>query len=219
MERANVQRRGLCRNGLAGIATYPRRTGPEGHGDLSGPCGTFVVASDCSAKGNSGESAMSEIVPREDKQAPMGRPLLLAVAAACVLFASKSEGFANNGPAFRGGLWKFERTLETNGKPTDRRQTSGLLIERQIIRCVNPTHALQSEFTPIEGGFCSTRDIRKTNEGYAFEKVCAGTAPIKTEIDVKSDSAYTEINQGNTGKISSKETLVAQRVGDCHRKQ
>jgi hypothetical protein len=41
--------------------------------------------------------------------------------------------------------------------------------------------------------------------------------PIETQIDVKNDSAYTEINQGSIGKISTKETVVAQRVGDCER--
>jgi hypothetical protein len=38
---------------------------------------------------------------------------------------------------------------------------------------------------------------------------------METQIDVKNDSAYTEINQGIIGKISTKETIVAQRVGDC----
>jgi len=160
---------------------------------------------------------MTEIARRENRSNPIRRRVVLAVAAACVLFATRSEGFAYDGPVLRGGLWKFERTLETDGKPTDRLQTSGLLIDRQMTRCVNPTRALQSEFAPF--GACSTKDLRKTDDGYVFQKVCTGAKPIMTKIDVQGDSAYTEINQGNIGKIASKETVVAHRVGDCHRQR
>ena len=84
--------------------------------------------------------------------------------------------FAYDGPTFRTGLWKFERTLETNGKSTDRRQPSGLLIDRQTTLCVNPTNALEAEFTPLEVGACNTRHIRKTDNGYVFQKVCGRVA-------------------------------------------
>lgn len=163
---------------------------------------------------------MTELVPREDKSKPVPRRMLLAVAAACALLATSSESFAYDGPTLRSGLWKFERTLETDGKPTDRLQTSGLSIARQMTRCVNPTQALKAEFTarftPLRVGACDTKDLQKTDTGYVFQKVCGGAAPVKTEINVKSDSAYTEINEGSIGKISTKETVVAQRVGDCH---
>jgi hypothetical protein len=159
---------------------------------------------------------MMEIDLREGKSNRCRHRLVIA-ATVCALFASKSESFAYDGPVVRSGLWKFERTLETDGKRTDRLQTSGLLIDREMTRCVNPTAALKLEFAPLQFGTCSAKDVRKTDEGYVFLKVCAGTAtPIKTEINVESDSAYIEINQGTIGKIASKETLVARRVGDCH---
>ncbi len=157
---------------------------------------------------------MTEIVPRENN--PVPRRILLAISAACALLATSSASFAFDGPIFRSGLWKFERTLETDGKPNDRLQTSGLPIDRQMTRCVNPTLELKAEFAPPKAGGCSTKDLRKTDDGYVFQKVCGGgAAPIKTEINVKGDSAYTEIHQGSIGKIPTKETVVAQRVGDC----
>ena len=156
---------------------------------------------------------MTEIVPRENN--PVPRRILLAISAACALLATSSASFAYDGPTFRSGLWKFERTLETDGKPNDRLQTSGLPIDRQMTRCVNPTQALKAEFTPLKVGACSTKDLRKTDDGYVFQKICGSAAPIKTEISVKGDSAYTEIHQGSIGKIPTKETVVAQRVGDC----
>ena len=115
----------------------------------------------------------------------------------------------------RSGLWKFERTLETNGEPTNRLQTSGLLIDREMTRCVNPTQALKLEFAPLQFGGCRAKDLRKTDDHYVFEKICSGAAPIKTEIDVEGDSAYSEVNEGNIGKMSTRETLVAHRIGDC----
>jgi len=158
---------------------------------------------------------MSQIVPPEDKSGLVPRRLMLAIAAACVLFATGSESFADDGPTFRSGLWKFDRTLETNGEANDRLQTSGLPIARQMTRCVNPTLELKEELTPIKVGACNTRNVRKTDDGYVFEKICGRAAPIKSEINVKGDSAYTEIHEGNIGKLSTKETVVAQRVGDC----
>ena len=105
--------------------------------------------------------------------------------------------------------------LETNGEVTNRLQTSGLPIAREMTRCANPTSAMKAQFTPHVFGACKPKNFRKTDGGYVFQKYCGSGAPIETQIDVKGDSAYTEINQGNIGRISSKETVIAQRVGDC----
>ena len=160
---------------------------------------------------------MIESVIRQIKCKPARHPAIFAVAAAaCALLAAKSASFADDGPVLRSGLWKFERTIETNGEPTNRLQTSGLPIDHDTTRCVDPTQALKLELAPLQFGVCSVKDLRKTDHGYVFEKICSGATPIKTELNVESDSAYTEVNEGTIGKISTKETLVARRVGDCH---
>ena len=141
------------------------------------------------------------------------RRVLAIAAAVAALFAATPACRAYDGPTFRSGLWKFERTLETDGMETNRLQTSGLLIAREMTRCVNPTSAMTAQFTPFRA--CKPKNIRKTDGGYVFQKFCGSGAPIETQIDVRGDSAYTLINQGNIGKIVSKETIVAQRVGDC----
>src|SRR4051794_34241073 len=121
---------------------------------------------------------MTEIVSREDQSNPAPRWTVLAIAAACALVAALSEGFAYDGPTLRRGLWKFERTLETDGKPTNRLQTSGLSIAREMTRCVNPTLALEAEFTPlIKSDACNTKDFRRTDDGYVFQRICGGTTP------------------------------------------
>ena len=160
---------------------------------------------------------MTGSTPAQIRRNATYSPAILAFAvAACALLATSSESFADNGPVLRGGLWKFERTLATNGEPTNRLQTSGLPINRDTTRCVDPTSALKLELARRQFGVCDVKDLRKTDDGYVFEKVCSDATPIKTEINVKSDSAYTEVNEGSIGKMSTKETLVAHRIGDCH---
>jgi hypothetical protein len=141
------------------------------------------------------------------------RSLLAFVTAAIALAAATPVSRAYDGPTFRSGLWKFERSLETDGKTTNRLQANGLPIKQEVTRCVNPTAAAKAEFTPFEA--CKPLDFRKTDGRYVVERSCGGGSPIKSEIDVTSDSAYTEINEGNIGKMSTKETVVAQRIGDC----
>jgi hypothetical protein len=147
----------------------------------------------------------------------LDRLMSLAMATAAIAMAAAAPAcFADDGPTFRSGLWKFERTLETDGKTTNRYEDNGLPIKREMTRCVNPTPAVKSEFTTLEA--CKPRGIQKMDGRYVVERVCGGRSPIRTEIDVKGDSAYTEINEGNIGKISTKETVVAQRIGDCPRR-
>ena len=149
--------------------------------------------------------------------------LSLAIATAIAMAAAAPACSADDGLTFRSGLWKFERTLETDGKITNRYEDNGLPIKQEVTRCVNPTPAVKAEFTTFEA--CKPKDVekdveknfQKTDDRYVIERTCGGYSPIRTEIDVKSDSAYTEINQGNIGKISTKETIVAQRIGDCVR--
>ncbi|WP_027550180.1 DUF3617 family protein [Bradyrhizobium sp. Cp5.3] len=158
---------------------------------------------------------MHRVVSQEDKPALILRCAVLATGAVCALLAAKSPSSADDRPAVRAGLWKFERTLETDGKATDRVLTSGLLYARQITRCVNPTRALQAETAlPL----CKIRDLRKRDDNYEFQKVCGGGAPVKTTIDIKSDSDYTMINEGRIGAIASREIIEARRLADCNPK-
>lgn len=160
---------------------------------------------------------MIAIVSASHDPIPAGRWAALAVLSVCALFATDSNSFAHERPVLRGGLWEFDRTLETNGKVTNRLQTSGLSIDRHMTRCVNPTRALDAELGRRRGGFCNIKDLHEKDGGYEFEKFCGGGTPIRTTIDVKGDGAYTEVNEGRIGKIASKETIDARRVGDCHR--
>jgi hypothetical protein len=147
---------------------------------------------------------------------------LVSLATTIAVVAATPACLAYDGPTFRSGLWKFERTLETDGKTTNRYEDNGLPIKQEVTRCVNPTPAVKAEFTTFEA--CKPKDVehveknfQNTDGRYVIERICGGYSPVRTEIDAKSDSAYTEINEGRIGQISTKETVVAQRIGDCVR--
>jgi hypothetical protein len=159
---------------------------------------------------------MPAIVPHDNKPALILRWAGLATGAACALLAARSASFADDRPTVRAGLWKFERMLETDGKPTDRVLSSGLPYARQVTRCVNPTIAIQAETAPSRSGLCKISDLRRKEDDYDFQKVCGDGAPVKTTINITSDSAYTEINEGRIGGTATKEIIEAQRVSDCH---
>src|SRR5436305_6454718 len=102
---------------------------------------------------------MTQIAPRQANSNPIQRPVLVALAALAALLATTSAVFAYDGPVLRGGLWKFEWTLETNGKSSDLLQISG--FARETMHCVKPSRVLPFEFTS-RLGFCPARGVRKT---------------------------------------------------------
>src|SRR4051812_40162232 len=62
--------------------------------------------------------------------------------------ALAQDGFG--GPTFRKGLWKFVRTLELVGHSRGRQK----LLEREMIRCVDPTIGMKAIFSSVSVGNC-----------------------------------------------------------------
>jgi len=109
---------------------------------------------------------MTKVGRSEAQSSSVGRRRAQAIAAVVALFAPTPACLAYDGPTFRSGLWKFERTLETNGEQTNRLQTSGLPIAQEITRCVDPTSAIKAQFTQQLS--CKSKNFRKTDGGYVF---------------------------------------------------
>lgn len=140
-----------------------------------------------------------------------GLPLLLAMILSAPLLSSQAsaeEGFG--GPTFRRGLWKFVRTIEV-GIHSDGRQK---LLEREMTRCVDPTTAMKATFSSASVGSCHSSKPQKVDNRYIFSNRCDYMGPVSTVITVKSDEAYTEVNEINVG-LPRKDLVVARRVGDC----
>ena len=118
---------------------------------------------------------------------------------------------AFGGPTFRKGLWRFVRTLEIV-KPQDVRQK---LLERQMTRCVDPTHAMKATFSSAPVGNCHSSRPEKINNKYIFASRCDYMGPVSTVITVQSDEAYTELNELTVGRLPRHDLVIAKRIGDC----
>ena len=118
---------------------------------------------------------------------------------------------AFGGPTFRKGLWRFVRTLEMVNSQNIR-QT---LLERDVTRCVDPTHAMKATFSSAPVGNCHSSRPEKINNKYVFSNRCDYMGPVSTVITVQSAEAYTELNEINVGRLPRKDLVTAKRIGDC----
>ncbi|MES5488208.1 hypothetical protein QMZ05_36175 [Bradyrhizobium sp. INPA03-11B] len=123
--------------------------------------------------------------------------------------AVAEEGFS--GPTFRKGMWRFVRTLELVS-PTNVRQK---LLEREMLRCVDPTQAMKATFSSPSIGNCHSSRPEKVNNRYVFSNRCDYMGPVSTVITVLSDEAYTEVNEVH-GQAPRTDRVVARRISDCH---
>lgn len=121
-----------------------------------------------------------------------------------------------DGPSFRSGMWEFERTLEHTGSLAALPQAT-FLTREQVARCVDPTEAMKETFRSSNVGGCQSMKPEKFDNRYVFSLRCDFAGPVRTEIEVESDAAYTEVNEHTVGKFLRKETVVARRIGDCEK--
>jgi hypothetical protein len=115
-------------------------------------------------------------------------------------------------PQFRKGLWSFERTLERIREAPHQNQ---LLVQETMTRCVDPSLAMKAIFASPSIGGCSSSRPELISNRYIFSKRCDFMGPVRTEITVESDEAYTELNVLTVGNFPRKDMVVAKRIGDC----
>src|SRR6266849_380610 len=82
-------------------------------------------------------------------------------------FSVKADPF--EGPTFRKGMWRFERTLElVLYAPTIR----FLLLKQETKRCVDPTKSMKGTFASPNVGNCRSLKPKKINNKYVFSSRC-----------------------------------------------
>jgi hypothetical protein len=132
---------------------------------------------------------------------------LASAALAALIVAAPAQG--EEPPAFRHGLWQFDRTV------------GGQKIERR--ECTNPTDELKRQNTLLTKGGCSLTPIQRSGNSYTFSAECTVNTPGAASVSarstsvmtVESDSAYkVEITTTGAG-TSTQEMLIARRIGDC----
>jgi len=134
------------------------------------------------------------------------------VATVTVLFMSTlacGPVLADDLPALRQGLWKFQRTV------------GGKKIE--TTKCTSPTEDMKKMNATLEKSGCRFSPVKKSGNVYTYTADCSMKMPTGATMDSRSTSVMTVAGESSytieidvvTDGQSSKELLVAQRVGDC----
>ncbi|MDH2379946.1 DUF3617 family protein [Bradyrhizobium sp. CER78] len=118
-----------------------------------------------------------------------------------------------SGPSFRKGLWRFIRTLDV-GRSANK-NFKYRVVNAETTRCVDPTFAMKATFSPEPVGSCVSDKPEKVGNRYTFGHRCDYMGTVSTVITVRSDEAYTELNEVSTGENPRTDTVVATRIGDC----
>jgi len=125
------------------------------------------------------------------------------------LFADAARG--EEPPAFRQGLWQFDRTV--GGQKLQTRE------------CTSPTEELKRQNALLSKGGCKLTPTQRSGDAYTFTAECTINTPNSASVSARStsvmtvdgDSAYqVEITTTGAG-TSTRELLIARRIGDCAR--
>jgi len=116
---------------------------------------------------------------------------------------------ADNLPALRQGMWKFERTV------------GGKKIE--TTKCTSPTEDMKTMNATLEKSGCRFTPVKKAGNVYTYTADCSMKMPTGATMNSRSMSVMTVAGESSykieidvvTDGQASKEQLVAQRVGDC----
>jgi hypothetical protein len=138
---------------------------------------------------------------------PIRRCIDAVVAPAAIVVALTSGALAAetfDGPKFRKGLWRFDRTLEYRDN----------VHRQETTRCVDPTNAMKGTFKSPDVGNCRSSRAERVANHYMFENRCDYMGPVRTLITVHSDESYIERNVPKAASLPV-DTVTAQRLGDC----
>ena len=116
-------------------------------------------------------------------------------------------------PSFRKGLWRFIRTLDV--VRNSNKNVKYRVVDREVTRCVDPTHAMKTTFSSAPVGACVSDKPEKVGNKYTFGHRCDYMGAVSTVITVHSEESYTEVNEVSTGDSPKTDLVTATRIGDC----
>ncbi len=115
---------------------------------------------------------------------------------------------ADDLPVFRQGLWEFDRSVDGgDGKP----------VALTTQKCSDPTADMKKKNEEALGT-CKMSPIARSGNIYTFSAECTilgVSMQSKSVITAESDSAYRVDIDALQDGITTKELLMAKRVGDC----
>jgi hypothetical protein len=128
--------------------------------------------------------------------------------------AQQAETAQTQPPSFRKGLWRFIRTLDI--VRNSNKNVKYRVVDREMTRCVDPTHAMKATFSTASVGSCVSDKPEKVGNKYTFGHRCDYMGAVSTVITVHSDESYTEVNEVSTGDNPKTDLVSAKRIGDCN---
>jgi len=137
------------------------------------------------------------------------RSLFTGALAAVALLAAVPAAIADDLPAFRKGLWEFDRTIDGG---------AGKKSKVSSRQCINPGEDMRAQNARMEKAGCRFSPYARSGNQYTMTsqcKVMGISSNTKTVITVESDSAYRLTVDGETDGEKTHEVMVAKRIGDC----
>lgn len=130
--------------------------------------------------------------------------------------AASGLASAEDLPAFRQGLWEFNRSIDGASAPADRKKLT-------VRKCVDPREDMKTQNAMLAKAGCKFSPMKQMGNTYRFSADCtiqgAGRSTSRSVMTVDSDSAYTvkvESEGTKGGKtVRTSEVLSAKRLGDC----
>jgi len=139
------------------------------------------------------------------------REKMFVATVTAILLSTLASGpvLADDLPALRQGMWKFERTV------------GGEKIEST--KCASPTENMKSMNAKLEKSGCRFSPVKKSGNVYTYTADCSMKMPTGATMSSRSTSVMTVAGDSSykididavTDGQASKEQLVAKRVGDC----
>jgi hypothetical protein len=138
-----------------------------------------------------------------------GRAASLFLALFCI--ASAGHAYAEELPAFRPGLWEFNRSMDDN---------SGMYRQTRFIRqrCADPTADLRKTRAKMAAEGCSLSPLSGTGDFYEGTSTCeAPRSRMESHIVLTAagGDAYRLAITTRGEKGSTTEEVTAKRLGDC----
>jgi hypothetical protein len=149
------------------------------------------------------------MAPRNRSFGHCKRMIVATVIALLVSTLLCGAALADDLPALRQGMWKFQRTV------------GGEKIEST--QCVNPTEDMRKMNAKLEKSGCRFSPVKKSGNVYTYSADCSMKMPTGATMSSRSTSVMTVVSESSykieidvvTDGQASKELLVAQRIGDC----
>jgi hypothetical protein len=113
-------------------------------------------------------------------------------------------------PTFKPGLWSFSLTVDRDGEKQPQVRT--------MTRCADPGDEIRRKWQSLAMQACKFSPVTHSGNTWNYNSACTTqgqTLQMKSVIVVNKDDSYRSETLSRSATRSSREIVVARRVGDC----